>query len=44
MFGHKTKTVRGPNTAFNDAVQHADTNKDGRISETEARIYSDTVR
>ena len=44
VFGHKTKTVRGPNTAFNDAVQRADTNKDGRISETEARIYSDTVR
>ena len=44
VFGHKTKTVRGPNTAFNDAIQRADTNKDGRITETEAKIYSDTVR
>lgn len=44
VFGHKTRTVRGPNMAFNEAVQRADTNKDGRISEIEARIYSDTVR
>jgi hypothetical protein len=44
VFGHKTRTVRGPNTDFNEAVQRADTNKDGRITETEARIYSDAVR
>ncbi len=44
VFGHKTRTVRGPNLAFNEAVQRADTNHDGRITEVEARIYADQVR
>lgn len=41
VFGHKTRTVRGPNAAFNDAVSRCDTNRDGRITETEARIFAD---
>ena len=44
VFGHKTRTVRGPNLAFNDAVLRADTNRDGRITEIEARIFADQVR
>jgi hypothetical protein len=43
VFEHKTRTVRGPNTAFNEAVSRCDTNRDGRITELEANIYSDWV-
>ena len=41
IFEHKEKTVTGPNGAFNDAVMMYDTNKDGKITEQEARIYSE---
>lgn len=44
VFGHRTKTVRGPNTAFNEAVARADTNRDGKITETEANIFASQVR
>ena len=41
VFDHKTRTVAGPNTAFNDAVERCDTNQDGKITEREARIYAE---
>lgn len=44
VFEHRTKTVRGPNTAFNEAVTRADTNRDGKITETEANIFAAQVR
>lgn len=44
VFSNEQKVVRGPNEAFNRAVAEADTNKDGRITETEARIFSGNVR
>lgn len=44
VFAHETKVVYGPNRAFNDAVNRCDTNHDGRITEQEARIYSETVK
>lgn len=43
VFHHERKTVRGPNTAFNDAVRRADTNRDGRITESEARIFASST-
>ena len=44
VFGHKTRTVRGPNTVFNEAVARADTNRDGKVTETEARIFAGQVK
>ncbi|HTH49307.1 MAG TPA: hypothetical protein VMB21_17455 [Candidatus Limnocylindria bacterium] len=44
VFEHRTKTVRGPNTAFNEAVARADTNRDGKITETEANIFASQVK
>lgn len=44
VFEHTTRTVRGPNTAFNEAVARADTNRDGKITETEANIFAAQVR
>jgi hypothetical protein len=44
VFEHERKVVRGPNQAFNQAVNRCDTNRDGKISEAEARIFGATVR
>jgi len=41
VFDHKQKVVSGPNVAFNEAVARCDTNKDGKITEAEARIYAE---
>jgi hypothetical protein len=41
VFDHKSKTVSGPNAAFNEAVAQCDSNKDGKITELEARIYAE---
>ncbi len=41
LFKHKSHVVSGPNAAFNEAVLRCDTNKDGRITEAEARIFSE---
>ncbi|HAV63853.1 MAG TPA: hypothetical protein DCY13_15995 [Verrucomicrobiales bacterium] len=41
VFSHSTETVTGRNVAFNKAVELCDTNKDGRITEQEARIFSE---
>lgn len=43
VFGHKSRTVVGPNMAFNEAVSRCDTNKDGKISELEANIFAAQV-
>lgn len=44
VFEHERKVVRGPNQAFNEAVNRCDTNRDGKITEQEARIFADTVK
>ena len=44
VFEHKVRTVRGPNTDFNEAVSHCDTNHDGKITEAEARIFAGAPR
>lgn len=41
VFSHSTETVTGENVAFNDAVRLCDTNQDGVITETEARIFAE---
>ncbi len=41
VFSHERKVVHGPNSAFNKAVAECDTNRDGRITESEARIFSE---
>jgi hypothetical protein len=43
VFQYHKHVVSGPNGAFNDAVERCDTNKDGRISETEAKIFAEQV-
>ena len=40
VFENEQKTVAGPNVKFNAAVAICDSNKDGKITETEARIYA----
>ena len=40
VFDHKTREVAGPNATFNDAVARCDTNKDGKITELEAKIFA----
>jgi hypothetical protein len=40
VFENEQKTVPGPNVKFNDAVAVCDSNKDGKITEAEARIYA----
>lgn len=42
IFSHSTETVTGENHSFNRAVELCDTNKDGLITEQEARIYAET--
>jgi hypothetical protein len=41
VFDHKQKVVSGPNAAFNEAVGVCDSNKDGKITESEARIFAE---
>jgi hypothetical protein len=40
LYQHKRHVVTGPNAAFNDAVSICDANKDGKITEVEAKIYA----
>jgi hypothetical protein len=42
LFEHTSKVVSGSNVAFNRAVELCDTNKDGKITEMEAKIYAET--
>ncbi|MCD6050147.1 MAG: hypothetical protein K0Q55_1550 [Verrucomicrobia bacterium] len=44
VFDHKKRVVSGPNVAFNEAVTMCDTNKDGRVTVQEARIYAELKR
>lgn len=44
VFEHKRRVVSGPNAAFNEAVAICDSNKDGTITEQEARIFADLRR
>lgn len=44
LLDHERKVVRGHNLAFNEGVRRCDTNRDGRISEMEARIFADQIR
>lgn len=44
VFEHEKRVVRGPNHAFNAAVAQCDTNRDGRITESEARIFAGQVK
>ncbi|MBM3834638.1 MAG: hypothetical protein FJ403_15470 [Verrucomicrobia bacterium] len=41
VFEHKRRVISGPNTTFNEGVEVCDTNKDGRITEPEARIFAE---
>ena len=41
VFSHSSETVTGENHAFNEAARRCDTNQDGRITETEARIFAE---
>ena len=40
VFESKHREVAGPNVAFNEAVARCDTNRDGRITELEAKIFA----
>ncbi|HEX7576550.1 MAG TPA: hypothetical protein VF430_00790 [Verrucomicrobiae bacterium] len=40
VFENEQKTVAGPNVKFNAAVATCDSNKDGKITELEARIFA----
>ena len=40
IFETHQHVVTGPNSAFNDAVAGCDTNKDGKITELEAKIFA----
>ncbi len=40
VFSNEHRVVTGPNYAFNQAVRECDTNHDGKITESEARIWS----
>lgn len=44
VFDHKQRVVTGENARFNTAVAQCDTNGDGKITETEARIFADSRR
>jgi hypothetical protein len=41
VFEHKRHVVTGSNVAFNRTVEICDSNKDGKISELEARILAE---
>jgi len=40
ILSHKITTVNSPHQVFNEAVRRADTDRDGTITEKEARIFS----
>jgi len=43
VFSHKHRVADGENIAFNHGVRRCDTNGDGKITELEARIFSESV-
>jgi hypothetical protein len=44
VFERKTTVVEGESIVFNEAVDRCDTNHDGKITELEARIFSEQVK
>lgn len=42
VFKHKHRVVEGESTGFNLAVRRCDTNRDGKITEQEARIFAES--
>jgi hypothetical protein len=44
VFERKTTVVEGESVVFNEAVLECDTNHDGRITEVEARIFSERLK
>lgn len=44
VLDYKRHVITGPNAAFNDAVERCDTNKDGKITEVEAKIFAEQVK
>jgi hypothetical protein len=44
VFEHKSHVITGANATFNHAVEICDTNKDGKITEQEARIFAEFMR
>ena len=43
IFDNERHVVSGPNAAFNVAVADCDSNKDGKITELEAKIFAEHV-
>jgi len=43
VFENERHVVTGPNGAFNAAVAECDSNRDGRITELEAKIFAEHV-
>jgi hypothetical protein len=43
VFDHKVRTVDGDNLVFNSAVRRCDSNGNGKITEQEARIFSQNL-
>jgi hypothetical protein len=43
LIEHEEHVVRGQNAKFNEAVARCDTNKGGKITEVEAKIFADQV-
>jgi len=43
IFENERHVVTGPNAAFNEAVAECDSNKDGKITELEAKIFAEHV-
>lgn len=41
IFEHRHRVVEGENVGYNEAVRQCDTNGDGKITEAEARIFSE---
>lgn len=44
VFHRKVRTVDGDNFVFNSAVRQCDSNGDGKITEQEARIFSQNAK
>lgn len=43
ILSHKVTTVNGPHQVFNEGVRRADTDRDGTITEKEARIFQTQI-
>jgi len=41
IFDHQNTSIEGESIVFNEAVRRCDTNHDGKITELEARIFSE---